>query len=401
MRSSQKISSSARSVRLLTIGVIMFIGTYGLLSSYQGVVLNRVVESYQLTGSLQGLMPSLINIGAVVAFLTAPLLQGRIKKTTLLLVGAGIIVVSFSLLGAGRVVAALVFASLLTGIGFGWVDTSCNAVMVDLHHDDSAKYLGFLHGGFGVGALIAPILITALLVFIDWHAVSYLLSAVLAVAAVVFFLLLSAAKKGVPAPVAEPKLTLAGVKSFLFHRRNVLLLVSTMLYSVSQAGFLVWIVRYMTLQYNAESLGSVALSLYWVFGTISRVFAPWLKIRPLVLFLLGVVLTCVFQAIGVLSGSAVVMCIAGAAIGLVSGHCVPMILSVANADNPGNSSLISSSFLVSIYATNSISSLAMGALASWTNLNVMMMLPAVSAAFAAIVVGIILREERAKQAKIA
>ena len=95
------------------------------------------------------------------------------------------------------------------------------------------------------------------------------------------------------------------------------------------------------------------------------------------------------------------MCIAGAAIGLVSGHCVPMILSVANADNPGNSSLISSSFLVSIYATNSISSLAMGALASWTNLNVMMMLPAVSAAFAAIVVGIILREERAKQATLA
>ena len=119
------------------------------------------------------------------------------------------------------------------------------------------------------------------------------------------------------------------------------------------------------------------------------------------LFLLGVVLTCVFQTIGVLSGSAVVMCIAGAAIGLVSGHCVPMILSVANADNPGNSSLISSSFLMIIYATNSISSLAMGALASWTNLNVMMMLPAVSAAFAAIVVGIILREERAKQAKVA
>ena len=183
MRSSQKISSSARSVRLLTIGVIMFIGTYGLLSSYQGVVLNRVVESYQLTGSLQGLMPSLINIGAVVAFLTAPLLQGRIKKTSLLLIGAGIIVLSFFLLGAGRVVAALVFASLLTGIGFGWVDTSCNAVMVDLHHDDSAKYLGFLHGGFGVGALIAPILITALLAFIDWHAVSYLLGAILAVAA--------------------------------------------------------------------------------------------------------------------------------------------------------------------------------------------------------------------------
>ncbi|NCB06384.1 MAG: MFS transporter, partial [Clostridia bacterium] len=148
--------SSVRSVRLLTIGVIMTISIYGLMNCYQGVVLNNVVESYKLTGGLQGLMPSLTNIGAVIAFLSAPLLQGRIKKTSLMLLGAGIIVLSFFLLGAGRVVAALVFASLLTGIGFGWVDANCNAVMVDLHHDDSVKYLGFLHGGFGVGALIAP-----------------------------------------------------------------------------------------------------------------------------------------------------------------------------------------------------------------------------------------------------
>jgi len=152
----------------------------------------------------------------------------------------------------------------------------------------------------------------------------------------------------------------------------------------------------MTLQYNAESLGSVALSLYWLFGTISRVFAPKLKVRPLVLILVGVALTFVFQVVGVLSGSAVVMCIAGAAIGLVSGHCVPMVLSVANAENPGNSSLIASSFLISIYATNSISPLLMGALASWTSLNTMMLAPAFSAALATIVVLILLRDERKK-----
>jgi len=398
MESPGHNASSARSVRLLTIGVIMIIGTYGLLNSYQGVVLNRVVESYRLTGGAQGIMSSFINIGAVAAFLIAPLLQGRIKKTTMLLLGVGIIVLSFFLLGAGRVVAALIFASLLTGVGFGWVDANCNAVMVDLHHDDSVKFLGFLHGGFGVGALIAPILITALLTVINWHAVSYLLSGVIAVAGIVFFLLLSAARKGVPAPVPEPKLTFAGVKAFLFHRRNALMLVSTMLYAISQAGFLVWIVRYMTLQYNAEALGSLALSLYWVFGTISRVFAPKLKVRPLVLFLMGVALTFVFQLVGILSGSAIVMCIVGAAIGLVSGHCVPMILSVASAENPGNSSLIASSFLISIYATNSISPLLMGALASWASLNVMMLLPAVCAAFATAVVLVLLREERGKQA---
>ena len=394
MHSSREGDSSARSVRLLTAGVIMIIAVYGLLSNYQSVVLNSVVESYHLTGGGQGLMSSLINIGAVAAFLSAPFLQGRVKKTTLLLIGASILVVSFSLLGAGSTLIWLVVASLLTGVGFGWLDTSCNAEMVDLHRDNSATFLGFLHGGFGVGGLIAPILISALLAAMSWHTVSFLMGGLIALAAAALLVLVISAKKGTPAAQKEPKLTIAGVKEFLFQRKNALMLLAIMLYAVSQAGFLVWIVRYMTLQYNAESLGSVALSLYWVFGTLSRIFAPRLKIRPLVLFLLGVILTCVFQTIGVLSGSAVVMCIAGAAIGLVSGHCVPMILSVASTDNPGHSSLITSSFLVSIYATNSVSPLLMGVLASWTNLNIMMLAPAVSAALSALVAARILLDER-------
>lgn len=75
-----------------------------------------------------------------------------------------------------------------------------------------------------------------------------------------------------------------------------------------------------------------------------------------------------------------------------------MMLSVASAENPGNSSLIASSFLISIYATNSISPVLMGALASWTSLNVMMLLPAVCAALASLVVLVLLRDERQKHA---
>ena len=80
--------SSVRSVRLLTAGVILIISIYGLLSNYQSVVLNSVVESYHLAGGAQGLMSSLINIGAVCAFLTSPMLLlhcGRRQDFLLLL----------------------------------------------------------------------------------------------------------------------------------------------------------------------------------------------------------------------------------------------------------------------------------------------------------------------------
>ena len=387
--------SSVRSVRLLTAGVILIISIYGLLSNYQSVVLNSVVESYHLAGGAQGLMSSLINIGAVCAFLTSPMLQGRVKKTTLLLTGAIILVFSFFLLGAGRALVQLIVASLLTGIGFGWLDANCNAVMVDLHQDNSAKFLGFLHGGFGVGGLLAPILISALLAVMSWHTVSFLMSTLIALASFAFILLLLNAKRGVPVAPKDPKLTISGVKAFLTRRKNAQMLISIMLYAITQTGLLVWIVRYMTLQYHAEALGSVALSLYWVFGTISRLFAPRLRMRPLFVYLMGLILACVTQTVGVLSGSAVVMCAMCGLNGLVSGHCVPMIHSEASTDNPGNSSLIASSFLVSICATNVVAPLFMGALASWTSINVMMLAPAVSAALAALIVLNIFREERA------
>ncbi|HAX40421.1 MAG TPA: hypothetical protein DCY10_06070 [Clostridiales bacterium] len=393
------MDASRRSVRLLTAGVVMLISVYGLLSNYQSVVLNSVVESYRLVGGAQGLMSSMINIGAVAAFITAPMLQGRIRKTTMLLLGAAVLVLSFFLLGAGRAVAALIGACLLTGIGFGWVDANCNAVIVDLHHDKSAKFLGLLHGGFGVGGLIAPILISALLAVMSWHAVSYLMGVLIALAGLAFLLLLAAARKGVPVAKKEQPLTFAAVKAFLFQRKNALMLLATIHYAVAQSGLLIWIVRYMTLRYNAEALGSVALSIYWVCATLSRFFAPRLPIRPLKLFLLGVLLTCVFQAIGVLSGSAVVMCVMSGVIGLVSGHCVPMILSEASSDNPGFSSLIASSFLISIFATNIFAPLFMGALASWAGLDTMMLTPAASAAFSALIVLIILRQERKKRAQ--
>ena len=95
------------------------------------------------------------------------------------------------------------------------------------------------------------------------------------------------------------------------------------------------------------------------------------------------------------------MCAMGGVIGLVSGHCVPMILSEASLDNPGNSSLIASSFLVSIFATNSFSPLLMGALASWASMYIMMLAPALFALISALVVLIILRGERKKGAALA
>ncbi|MEA4870689.1 MAG: MFS transporter [Christensenella sp.] len=394
MEVTPTLARQTRATGALTSGIVLLIAMFGLTNSFQSVVMNRVVDAYHLSGGTQGIMSSMINIGSILAFLAAPLLQGRIKKTTMLLAACVLMAVSFFLLGTNSLFASMMLASVLTGIGFGWIDTNCNAVMVDLHEKDSSSYLGLLHGGFGVGGLIAPILITALLTVISWQRVSLIMGAIVIAAGLIFLLLLSFSARRSPSAAPEKPLTRAAIREFLFHRKNVLMLIAGMLYAITQSGLLIWLVRYMTLRYNAESLGAAALSIFWVCATLSRFFAPRLPIRPLKLFLYGTLLSCVFQTIGVLSGSPVVMCVMVGIIGLVTGHCVPMLISEITAAQTGNTALATSATLVTMCFMRIIFPVLMGMLADWTSVSVMMLTPAVSGALAALFAFLILRYER-------
>lgn len=400
MEVTPTLARQKRATNALTAGIVLLIAMFGITNSFQSVVMNRVVDTYHLSGGAQGIMSSMINIGSILAFLSAPLLQGRVKKTTMLLLACVLMVISFFVLGTNSLYAGMIFTSILTGIGFGWIDTNCNAVMVDLHKENSSSYLGLLHGGFGVGGLIAPIMITALLTIITWQRVSLIMSGIVVVAGLIFLLLLSFSTKASASPVREKPLTMAVIREFLFHRKNVLLLIAGMLYAITQSGLLIWLVRYMTLRYNAESLGAAALSIYWVCGTLSRFFAPRLPIRPLKLFLYGTLLSCVFQTIGVLSGSPVVMCVMVGIIGLVTGHCVPMLISEITAAQTGNTALATSASLVTMCLMRIIFPVLMGMLADWTSITTMMLTPAVSGALAVLFAYLILRYEHKTAAPV-
>lgn len=67
--------------------------------------------------------------------------------------------------------------------------------------------------------------------------------------------------------------------------------------------------------------------------------------RPLKLFVLA--LLCVFQTVGVLSGSPIVMCVMVGIIGLVTGHRAHLLSEITRGQQ-GNSALAASATLVSM-----------------------------------------------------
>ena len=147
----------------------------------------------------------------------------------------------------------------------------------------------------------------------------------------------------------------------------------------------------MTLRYDAETLGSTALSIYWICVTVSRFAAPRIPMRPLKLFLYGVLASVVFQTIGVLSGSAIVMCVMSGLVGLVTGLCIPMLVAENAVGQEGNTSLATSMLLVTMCFARILVPIVMGSISSEISVSFSMLLPAFTAALSALFAFLTLR----------
>jgi len=398
MNSANGAALSRRGKTGLSVGVIMMITLYGFINAFSSVVMNRVVDTYSLTGGAQGIMSSMISLGCIAAYLSVPVLQGRIRKTTLLIVSAALIALSFFALGVTSLYIGMIGICIVLGVGFGWTDTYCNAIMVDLHAKDSASRLGLLHGGFGVGSLLSPLAITALLAFITWQQVSLLMGGLTLLFGLVFIVILAVFYRGEQSATHENVLSAATLRSYLLKRRSILILLAGFMYAATQAGLTVWLVRYMTLRYDAETLGSTALSIYWICATASRFLAPRIHLRPLKLFLIGILFSCVFQAVGVLSGSALVMCIMVGIIGLVTGFCIPMLVSENSVGQAGNTSLSTSALFVTMCFARILIPVFMGLITDGIGVSVSMLTPVLTGALAGVFAIFALRSDKAAPA---
>ncbi len=395
MDSMNGVALSHRGKAGLSVGVILMITLYGFVNSFSSVVMNRVVDTYSLTGGAQGIMSSMISLGCIAAYFIVPALQGRVRKTTVLVAAAVLVALSFFALGTTSSYIGMVGICIALGVGFGWTDTYCNSIMVDLHAYDSASRLGLLHGGFGVGSLLSPLAITALLAMITWQQISLLMGALTLLIGLVFVVILAVFFRGEHAAIQENALSATTLKAYLLKKRSILILLAGFMYAATQAGLTVWLVRYMTLRYNAEALGSTALSIYWICATASRFLAPRIRLRPLKLFLIGVLISCVFQIAGVLSGNALVMCVMVGIIGLVTGFCIPMLVSENAIGQAGNTSLSTSALLVTMCFARILIPIIMGFVTDGISVSVAMLTPALSGALAGVFAVLALRSDNA------
>ena len=141
-------------------------------------------------------------------------------------------------------------------------------------------------------------------------------------------------------------MTLKEVGAYLTVKRNVLLLLTTVMTNMVQTGLTCWIARYMFLAYGEVALGATCLTLFWIAATASRFVMPRLKLRPLTIVMVGAFCATVLLSGGILSGSATVMCVAVCLCGFVTGPFMPMLIAECATGYQGKTTLTTSLMMI-------------------------------------------------------
>lgn len=339
--------SNSRVIRIITIAILSALFAYGFVGSISNVLVNEIIDAFSLTGTAQGLSASLMNMGSLIALFVTPLLQGRIRKTKMIVLSGLLQVAALCVAGSAAGFILFATANAVTGIGCGWLDTYANSCIVDLHPQNSTRYLGWLHGLFGVGSLIAPLAIRWILGWCNWRGVYFAFAGVMLLSVgCIAFTSRQVENTGALSNTQESRLTLKEVGAYLTVKRNVLLLLTTVMTNMVQTGLTCWIARYMFLAYGEVALGATCLTLFWIAATASRFVMPRLKLRPLTIVMVGAFCATVLLSGGILSGSATVMCVAVCLCGFVTGPFMPMLIAECATGYQGKTTLTTSLMMI-------------------------------------------------------
>lgn len=378
-------NSSRRALKILILSILLIVCGYAMSFNILSNTMNSLVEEFALTGAAQGLMSSMISFGSMLPLLVLPLLQGRVHKIWLILASCVLQALMLLVTGLSVNFGMLLTACVLLGAGNNVADSCVNSYMVDLNPENNAASLGLLHGFYGIGGLLTPILVGAILQKSGWRASYFIAAAIFGAICLIFAVVGIRSRRKISSgeSAQEKPLTGAMFSVYLRSKRNLFFLGASAFYAAAQLGLLNWVVRYTSVRFGDEQIGSLCLTAYWICTTVCRLVTPRLPFNPGKMLVVGAAGAALFNVLGVLSGSAVGMLIACGLVGIISGQFIPVLVSEASRGNEDKTSLVTSALFLLMGLARMVIPLGMGAVDTFS-LTAAMMLPAAASLLCAL-----------------
>jgi len=340
---------------------------FAVAKNISGVLVNHIIEYFDLVGAAQGYMNSMISIGTTAAVLSTIVLRWKFKKTSILIFSGLLTVAMVAFTGLSGSFFILLLVSLVLGLSFGWTDTYANSCIVDINRANSAKRQSAMQGWYAIGAIIAPIVIATLLIKTSWQEVYLILAPTILLTIIVYIINLRSVDKQVfSANMESPRFTGKEILLFLKEKRIIVLIAACMTYYTMQYGLFAWLVRYMSVQHGAEALGMTSITLMWICTAVMRFVTPRLPVDNMKMHAFGSLVAGITLFIGIFSNNPWIMCVMIGIGALSTGNSLPAVINRCVVTYQGNTLLPTSSMFLSMQITGAIVPPVLGWIAAFS-----------------------------------
>lgn len=273
----------------------------GAIEAALGVLVPSLLETFSLsTASVSLLLAAQIGGYGLAAFLSGIVIT-RLGLGRMLVLALSLQAAVLTLYALTPRWDLMVTGGVALGLGIGLIDAGINTAVA--RRQDAARLIGPLHGFYGVGAFVGPLIATVLLALgSDWRAVHAVLAGLVSLLLVwIWHTRLACTWRGVPSPAREDWRFLSQAVQLRSLQMSSLFLLG---YVGIEASIGTWAfsVQHLARSQSTVSAG-IGVSLYWLGLTVGRFcFGPLVERAGVVRLTLGSLALVLAAQIGWLQG---------------------------------------------------------------------------------------------------
>jgi fucose permease len=378
---------SNRRLILMTLGLAYI--ALGMLGVLPEVSLIQLASNTHVSLEVAGSMFTISSIGGMLGVVLSGFLIRSIKPKYLLMLGLFFVGSGSITIALTSSFPALLLGQMVVGLAFGFIDISLNTMATLAFQETLSSDLNTIHGLFGLGALLGPLILAFGLQFFKSLELSYFVG--VGVAAITILLVLGQQLPELPRRATNVQQKRAANRE----RQNVLrqgflwlMVLQLSISSAAQMGFRSWFVTAVS-QSAAISLALAApVATTFFLGTTAGQFfgarvlrRGWISEKHfLYTALLGGFFWSVIAAI--FTGHVLISYVASALVGCFYGPLYPSIMAITSRRFVHAIGPVSSILIISTDVSSMIVPSAMGLLIPALGINWVMAIPALCCAFA-------------------
>jgi len=349
---------------------------YGTYFNGFGTNAQTTMKFFSITETQLGVILTVQSVGCILISIFLALYGERFNKLRgvtigLLLMGIAALLIGTMTLycepGSGYLLM-LVF-SLIAGVGFIMIDLLMNGVIADIYPDRKNTLLPFVHAFYGVGAMLAPLYVTALInpELSETFALPYRFLGIAAVA--VLIVLFIVGRKLMPqTPYADMQLMQQRAKNnpaeVFRDPKAWLFLLAGVFYLIFQNGLSSWLPSFCSEQLSLEAgSAGIMLTVYFAGALTMRFLSPLIykKIPVAKFYILSILISAVdFTLCFLLTPAKPLMMAMVVMGGLLQGAAVPALVILSCDAFPQRTASASAIVVLSVSIATFIGPVVMG-----------------------------------------